>query len=231
MDPDTMGDGSGDVYWRRRMSVLVAVLVVVAVVAWACSSGGSGPQRSSNAQTSASASPSTDPLLDGLRTLTMGTATPTVSVSVSPTPSSSKVTLTPMTRPKRPGEPCTEADLVLSMQGKQDVYAAGAQPNFLISLVNTGPVMCLADVGPRSMEVRITSGEDRIWSTSDCVSGEASEIKQLQRGVPWVRSLDWNRRRSSSDCRTDPPAALPGTYVAVVRMGKLKSQMGVFHLR
>src|ERR1044072_549748 len=120
MDPDTMGDGSGDVYWRRRMSVLVAVLVVVAVVAWACSSGGGGPQRPSSAQTSASASPSTDPLLDGLRTLPMGTATPTVSVS--PTPSPSKVTLTPMTRPKRPGEPCAEADLVLSMQGKQDVY-------------------------------------------------------------------------------------------------------------
>jgi len=219
-----MGDGSGDVYWRRRMSVLVAVLVVVAVVAWACSSGGSGPQRSSSAQSSASPSPTAaDPLLAGLRTMTMGTTTP------SPTASPGKAT--PAALPKRPGEPCSEGDLVLSMQGKQDVYAPGVQPNFIITLVNTGPVMCSADVGPRSMEVRITSGEDRIWSTSDCVSGEANEMKQLQRGVPFVRSLDWDRRRSSSDCRTDPPAALPGTYVAVVRMGKLKSPMGVFHLR
>ena len=91
--------------------------------------------------------------------------------------------------------------------------------------------MRTADVGPRTMEVRITSGEDRIWSTSDCVSGEATEIKQLQRGVPWVRSLDWDRRRSSNDCRTGSPAAWPGTYVAAARMGKLRSPMGVFHLR
>ncbi|MBT2233097.1 hypothetical protein [Nonomuraea sp. NEAU-A123] len=224
MDPDTMGDGSGDIYWRRRMSVLVAVLVVVAVVAWACSSGGSGPQRPSSTQSSVSVSPTAaDPLLAGLHTMTMDTATP------SPTPSPSKAT--PAALPKRPGDPCSEGDLVLSMQGKQDVYAPGVQPNFLISLVNTGPVMCSADVGPRSMEVRITSGADRIWSTSDCVSGEAAQVKQLQRGVPFVRSLDWDRRRSSSDCRTDPPAALPGTYVAVARMGKLRSPMGVFQLR
>ncbi|MEU7855757.1 hypothetical protein [Nonomuraea sp. NPDC049141] len=225
MDPDTMGDGSGDIYWRRRMSVLVAVLVVVAVVAWACSSGGSGPQRPSSTQSSVSVTPTAaDPLLAGLHTMTVSTGTP------SPTPSAGKTT-TAALPPQRPGDPCSEGDLVLSMQGKQDVYAPGAQPNFLISLVNTGPVMCSADVGPRSMEVRITSGEDRIWSNSDCVSGEATELRQLQRGVPFVRSLDWDRRRSSSDCRTDPPAALPGTYVAVVHMGKLRSPMGVFHLR
>ncbi|MCF6472233.1 hypothetical protein FAF44_28130, partial [Nonomuraea sp. MG754425] len=82
MDPETMRGDGGDIYWRRRMSVLVAVLVVVAVVAWACSSGGSGPERSSSAQSSpsvsagTSATPATDPLLAGLRTLAMGTASP-----------------------------------------------------------------------------------------------------------------------------------------------------------
>ncbi len=218
------GSGGGDVYWRRRMSVLIAVLVVVAVVAWACSSGGDGPQPSSSADSSASASPTADPLLAGLRTLALGTATPTPTPS--PTPKTS-----PSLRGERAGEPCDEADLVLSLQGKQDVYAGGAWPNFLVSLVNTGPVMCRADVGPRAMEIRITSGEDRIWSTSDCVSGGAAEFRELERGVPFVRSLDWDRRRSTDDCRSDRPVALPGTYVVVARMGKLKSLKGVFHLR
>jgi hypothetical protein len=81
------------------------------------------------------------------------------------------------------------------------------------------------------MEIRITSGADRIWSTADCVSGEGSEVKELQRGVPYVRSLEWDRRRSSPDCRSTPPAALPGTYVAVARMGKMRTNKGVFHLR
>ncbi|MEU8249840.1 hypothetical protein [Nonomuraea sp. NPDC048916] len=228
MDPEAMrgdgGDGDGDVYWRRRMSVLIAVLVVVAVVAWACSSGADGPQRASSAESSPSASSSTDPLLAGLRTLAMGTATPT------PKPSPSKTT--PDAKPsQRPGEPCKESDLVLSLRGEQEVYAAGARPGFLVTLVNTGPVMCKADVGPRAMEIRITSGNDRIWSTADCVSGAGTDMTELQRGVPYVRTMEWDRRRSSETCGSQPSDALPGTYVAVVRMGKLRSLKGVFHLR
>ncbi|WP_049568666.1 hypothetical protein [Nonomuraea sp. SBT364] len=226
MDPDAMRDDpgfGGDVYWRRRMSVLVAVLVVVAVVAWACSSSAGGPERASSAQTSQTPAPVADPLLAGLRTLALGTATPT------PTPSPAKAT--EEARPRRPGEPCAERDLVLGLQGEQEIYTGGARPHFLVTVVNTGDVMCKADVGPRAMEIRITSGEDRIWSTSDCVSGPGTEVKELQRGVPYVRPLDWDRRRSSGDCRADPPNALPGTYVATARMGKLKSPKGVFHLR
>ncbi|MGW0802219.1 hypothetical protein [Nonomuraea sp. NPDC002799] len=224
MDPDTMRGDGADVYWRRRMSVLVAVLVVVAVVAWACSTGGSGPERTSSAQVSPSATPAADPLLAGLRTLAMGTASP------SPTPTTAKTS--PAAQPKRPGGPCTETDLVLSLQGgKEEIYAGDSRPAFMVTLVNTGPVMCTADVGPRAMEIRITSGADRIWSTADCVSGPGSDVEQLQRGVPYVRSLEWDRRRSSTDCRASPAAALPGTYVATVRMGTLRSVKGVFHLR
>ncbi|MFI7615955.1 hypothetical protein ACIBP6_32520 [Nonomuraea terrae] len=225
MDPDTMRGDGGDIYWRRRMSVLVAVLVVVAVVAWACSSGGSGPERASSAQSSPSVTPSADPLLAGLRTLALGTASP------SPTPSATPKA-TPSPRPKRPGEPCEEKDLVLSLQsGKEPIYAGDARPSFIVTLVNTGSVMCTADVGPRAVEVRITSGADRIWSTADCVSGPGADVRKLERGVPYVRSLEWDRRRSSDDCRASPPTALPGTYVATVRMGKLRGGKGVFHLR
>ncbi|MFI6924926.1 hypothetical protein ACIBIZ_33625 [Nonomuraea spiralis] len=223
MDPDSMGGDGGDVYWRRRMSVLVAVLVVVAVVAWACSSGGSGPERSSSAQTSPSATPATDPLLAGLRTLAMGTASP------SPTPAPKE---SPSVRPRRPGEPCQQDSLVLSLQGgKEPIYTGEIRPSFIVTLVNTGPVMCTADVGPRTMEIRITSGADRIWSTADCVSGVGTEVRELQRGVPYVRTLEWDRRRSSTDCRSVSAAALPGTYVATARMGTLRSGKGVFHLR
>ena len=206
------------------MSLLVAVLVVVAVVAWACSSGSSGPETPSSAQSSPSATAAaTDPLLAGLRTLAMGTASP------SPTPAPKE---TPAARPRRPGEPCLEDNLVLSLQGgKEPIYTGAARPTFIVTLVNTGPVMCTADVGPRAMEIRITSGADRIWSTADCVSGVGTEVKELQRGVPYVRSLEWDRRRSSADCRSTPAAARPGTYVATARMGSLRSAKGVFHRR
>lgn len=213
------------------MSLLVGVLVVVAVVAWACSSGHDGPQQASSAQSKTSAAPAVDPLLAGLPTVTI-TPTPTTAAVVTPAakPTQTKPAEPPV-RPRRPGEPCEQGQLVLSMQGRQEVYAGGALPNFLITLVNTGPVMCTADVGARTMEILITSGKDRVWSTSDCVSGDGSELRRLERGIPYVRSLDWDRRRSGQNCGGKRAEALPGTYVAVVRTGKLKSPKTVFHLR
>lgn len=220
------GDG-GDVYWRRRMSVLVAVLVVVAVVAWACSSGGSGPERASSAHSSPSATLTADPLLAGLRTLAMGTATP-----AAPSPSPAPAIPDPSAPPRQPGEPCAEEDLVLSMpNGKEEIYTGDARPEILVTLVNAGPVMCTADVGPRALEIRITSGVDRIWSTVDCPNGAGAELKKLERGVPYVRALSWDRRRSSPDCHATPTAALPGTYVATARLGNLRSGKAIFHLR
>lgn len=221
-----MRGDTGDVYWRRRMSVLVAVLVVVAVVAWACSSGSDGPQQSSSAQTVTSSSPAADPLLAGLPTVTLsGSATP------SPKHTKPKTTPSPTVKPRKPGQPCLEDDLVLNMQGRQELYADGAKPNFMLTLVNTGPVMCTADVGPRAMEVRITSGSDRVWSTADCISGAGTQQMKMERGIPFVRSLDWDRRRSSDDCQAKRPDALPGTYVAVVRAYGLRSPKTVFLLR
>lgn len=224
-----MRGDTGDVYWRRRMIVLVAVLVVVAVVAWACSSGDNGPQRASNAQSVTSSSPAADPLLAGLPTVTLS---PSATASPKPTKAAGKAPSASATpKPRKPGEPCHENDLVLNLQGRQEIYAGGSRPNFQLTLVNTGPVMCTADVGPRSMEIRITSGSDRVWSTSDCVSGEDVEVKQMQRGIPYVRSLDWDRQRSSDDCQGKRPSALPGTYVAVVRAFGLRSPKSVFLLR
>ncbi|MFE3452700.1 hypothetical protein ACFXJ8_27625 [Nonomuraea sp. NPDC059194] len=229
MDPDTLRGGTGDVYWRRRMTVLVAVLVVVAFVAWACSATG-GPQHASNAEKAAT--PSAEPVLAGLPSVTM-TPTPKPSkarVTASPSPSPSP-SPTQTQRVRRAGMPCEEKDLVLNLEQRQEVYSSQTQPTFMLTLVNTGPVMCTADVGPRAMEIRITSGSDRVWSTSDCVSGDGVEIRKLERGIPYVRSLDWDRRRSGADCSGERAAALPGTYVAVVRTGGMRSRKAVFHLR
>ncbi|GAA4196503.1 hypothetical protein GCM10022252_43940 [Streptosporangium oxazolinicum] len=224
MDPDTFRSDIGvDIYWRRRMAALVGVLVVVAVVAWACSST-SGPDDVRERNTSAAGQETPDPLLAVLPTVTV---IPSTSASPTPTPAATKTTA----RPRRPGEPCASPQLVLSMEGQGTVYPPGIRPRFVLTLVNVGKVMCTADVGPRAMEMRITSGDDRVWSSSDCVSGEAVNIRELDRGIPYVKELVWDRRRSGDDCTADRAAALPGTYVAVVHAPGLRSRKAVFHLR
>jgi hypothetical protein len=238
MDPDTfrgdVGVEGGDVYWRRRVSVLTGMLVVVAVVAWACSSASGKPESPTGVKAtpgagdtmvvslpsslgSKSPGPSSAALLPGGR-LPSASALPSPHASGSP-------------RPRRPGDPCDAKDLVVALQAGQDVYNRGVTPSFLLTIVSTSRVKCTVDVGPRALEMRVTSGSDRVWSTADCVSGPGVDTQTLERGVPYVRTIQWDRRLSGSDCSSRRSSAAPGTYVAAAQAGPLKSPRVVFHLR
>src|SRR5690606_20656292 len=132
---------------------------------------------------------------------------------------------------RRPGDACDPDDLVVSLSAEREVYPAGDKPKLLLTLVNTGRFMCTAEVGPRALEVRITSGDDRIWSSADCISGEGAQKRRLKRGIPYIRPVVWDRRRSAHDCRAERVGARPGTYVAVARGKAVRSGKVVFHLR
>ncbi|MBO4269722.1 hypothetical protein [Microbispora triticiradicis] len=231
MDPDTfrgdVGVEGADVYWRRRVSVLTGMLVVVAVVAWACSSA-SG--RSDDTAAVVRTTPSDRLVVSlpaGLPAKTAGSAaipgqpSPSAPGSASPTPG----------RPRRPGDPCDEKDLVLALQSGQDVYGKDTAPTFLLTVVSTGKVECTVDVGPRTLEMRVLSGGERVWSTADCVAGDGVDRQALERGIPFVRTVRWDRHRSGTTCAGKRSSADPGTYVATAHAGRLKSPKVVFHLR
>ncbi|GII77519.1 hypothetical protein Sru01_25010 [Sphaerisporangium rufum] len=217
MDPDTFRGDVGvegpDVYWRRRVSVLTGALVVVAVVAWACTSASGSrdrprPETSRSPHASPSAGPARPPAPSG-RPPVPGAAAPGVP----------------------PSGACADADLVLSLHRDAKIHPARAGSGFLLTVVNVGRAECAVDVGPRAVEVRITSGDDRVWSTADCLSGDGTRVRRLRRGVPYVQQIDWDRRRSAPDCRAARPRARAGTYVARARLGGLASPEVVFHLR
>ncbi|WP_250212726.1 hypothetical protein [Acrocarpospora catenulata] len=132
---------------------------------------------------------------------------------------------------RKPGEECRLDDLVLSLRGSQQSYGAGLNPGFLLTVVNIGPVPCVVDLGPRALEMRVTSGGERVWSTADCVSGEGTDRQMLRLGVPYVRDIQWDRHHSGVDCTAKRQAAAKGTYAAVARVGTLRSARNVFELR
>ncbi|MFI0405516.1 hypothetical protein [Actinomadura sp. 3N508] len=188
---------------------MTGVLGVVGLLAWACGSGGDasgtgdsgkgGPGR--NAAAVGSAGASSPP-----------TAMPTVTVTTTATPESEAVD---------DGGPCRKDDLVFSMSTSRDVYAGAARPEFRVMVVNTGGGSC--EFAKRGFDVRVTSGDDRIWSSAECRRGDASK-ETLRRGVPFVETITWNRMRG---CKGG--AARPGTYVAELRGHKVKKQ--IFRLR
>jgi len=225
MDPDTfrsdLGMEPADVYLRRRIAVLTGVLVVVAVVAWACTRG---PDKGEHAAVTVTPSGSLVVTLpSGAPKSDAPGAQASAAPSASPTPKPS--------RTRRPRDPCDAKDLVIALQSGQEVYGKDATPTFLLTVVNTARTECTVDVGPRALEMRVTSSGERIWSTADCVAGPGVERQTLERGVPYIRIIKWDRHRSGTDCKSKRPRATAGTYVATAYAGELKSSRVVFRLR
>ncbi|MFS2295602.1 MAG: hypothetical protein FWJ90_23385 [Actinomadura sp.] len=188
-----------DSYWRRRALALAGVLGGVALLAWACTGDTGEPVQ--NARAVESTSPPLPP-----------TAMPTVTVTV---------TVTPRPRPVNGGGPCREKDLVYTMSSTATSFSGSERPGFTVTVVNVGKVPCAFDTG--SLDVRITSGSDRVWSSAKCRRGGAGE-KILNRGVPHLDTIVWDRKR----CDGESPAR-PGTYVAELKDKKAEKQ--IFHLR
>jgi hypothetical protein len=208
--------GPPEAYWRRRAIALAGVLATVGLVAWACSSGDDdrgGPLRNAAVTSSPSAAPTTP------------FAMPTITVTAT-----AKVTVRP-TAVQREGDACPPAAVVATLAPTAESYAGKTQPQFRLSVVNTGARSCTFGVGPKELEIRVTSGSDRVWSSADCARGSGSSIQLLKRGIPYLSTITWDRRRASDGCKGRRDLARPGTYVASVRAGKLKVKRQVFRLR
>ncbi len=181
---------------------LAGILGAVGLLAWACSGGTGEGEPVQQAGAMASASPPPPP-----------SAMPTVTVTA---------TATPEPEPADGGGPCDDEDLVVTMSAAGDTFAGSDRPEFRITVVNAGKGACTFDTG--TLDVRITSGSDRIWSSAKCREGDAAK-KTLRRGIPYVDDVTWNRERG---CEGATPAR-PGTYVAALKGRKAEKQ--IFRLR
>jgi hypothetical protein len=115
--------------------------------------------------------------------------------------------------------------MVIGITPTRTVFGAKEHPRFGLSVVSTGPKACTFDVGGKALQIRIASGADPVWTSARC-GGQASNLQMLQRGVPYLATLDWDRRRCDSDDH-----AQAGTYVISLSAPGLKTRREVFRLR
>ena len=127
---------------------------------------------------------------------------------------------------------CTGDDLTLVVDSDAGSYAAGAQPNLTVMITNTGPNSCAIDAGAKQLELLITSGSDRIWSSLDCVADDAPErLLLLAAGdADTGTAVSWTRIRSNADCASDLPAPRLGWYRAVAKLAGAESEPESFEL-
>lgn len=226
MDADTERDPEEeygiDQYWRRRAIALAGVLGVVGVAAWSCGvfGTGGGDAKKAPVQSLAGVAVPTPAAASGV-------PTPAPTVTVTKTAKAAA----PSKTPRKDGDACDARDVVVNFASSGDTFAAGARPSFRLTVVNTGQRACGYDVGTGNLDIRITSGADKVWSASACDGGSGSSVQVLRRGIPYVTTVTWDRKRSGADCAGRRDKAMPGTYVAAVKADKVKPQKQVFHLR
>jgi hypothetical protein len=101
------------------------------------------------------------------------------------------------------GQWCNPAMIRVQVQpaeGGKTAYAAGQKVSFKLIVTNqTGPT-CYIDFGVKSAYVEVFSGSDRYWSSADCSTRQASDVRQLQVGETQqiTSAHDWAWTRSNA---------------------------------
>jgi hypothetical protein len=191
-------------YWRRRVVLLVGALLLLLLVAKACSGGGSDTLSATGTTPSPSPSASQPPAV---------VPSPTVSQRASPSPA--------------PLQTCRNNVLQVTVESDAEAYPSGAAPRFTLTVRNIGTVACRRALGPGAVELRVFSGEDRIWSSDDCNESKEQGVLTLPAGAARATTVQWGGKRTRPGCQTGDTAQ-PGTYRVSARVGDLIRQGSVF---
>jgi hypothetical protein len=116
---------------------------------------------------------------------------------------------------------CAPTKLRTTLTGKQTLKPKQGN-KFTLSLINGSDETCTVSVTPKSFELKIFSGTDRIWSSNDC----STAVKPISRkvkaedAVEWT--MTWDGKRSRQGCKDRPEIPQAGTYFATAQLDGAK---------
>jgi hypothetical protein len=109
-------------------------------------------------------------------------------------------------------------------------YAAGRDPRFTIQVTNNAATACTRDLGQVALELVVTSGAARVWSSDDCNPGGGHAVVTLKPKQVFASTVVWDRTISKPGCPADQAKAAAGQYQLTARNGTLHSVATPFSL-
>lgn len=191
--------------------LLVVVVVLLLAIAWWFLGRGSGPEDPAAATPTPSA--------------TSSSPTPTTTQTEKSKPTKTKTTTTAAEAPE-----CADKDIKVSVATDAEAYAPSELPTFTLTVENLSDENCSRDVGPAALELRVSSGGSRVWSSDDCNPSGDPRLKVLGPQDRFAQSVQWGRTLSQEGCPTPQESAEPGTYQVVARNQELFSDPAAFVL-
>jgi hypothetical protein len=195
-----VGHLPASVYWFRRGLVVVVTVILLVLLIRLFGGGGEDPKNS--AATDPGQSPTSGPPAD-----------PTTTPTPTDRPTTDKTTKTTgkTTAPK--DMKCTGSDVRVDLIPAARTVASGAALNFAIQLSALRDE-CKASLDPTVLSLTIASGNDQIWTSTQCEQAIPRATFVVAKGKVSGTTVLWNGRRSAPGCLPGQLQAKPGTYVA-----------------
>jgi hypothetical protein len=198
----TRGPLPARVYWTRRVMVLGTVFLLVFGIGRLVT-GGSDASTSEPQAVQAAATPAPSP-------------TDTVAVPATEERGADrgdgkrkqKKRSEPVLLP--PDGPCDDEDVAVTPS--VDGAVGGRTVTVVLELRTISAAACTWRVSPEALSVKITSGDDDIWSSRQCPSAVPTRDLVLRSAVGTQVGVRWSGRRSDNDCTRYTEWARPGWY-------------------
>ncbi|WP_454041416.1 hypothetical protein [Cellulosimicrobium sp. Marseille-Q8652] len=113
-----------------------------------------------------------------------------------------------------PPQDCGAASLELSVAPAKAEFTENEAVALAVTMRHVGARPCLVDGSDAVRRVLVRSGDELVWSSAHCASGE--NLLLMSRGDEVAATVRWDMRRSVEGCAPDQPVAAPGTYTALV---------------
>ncbi|HEU4511537.1 MAG TPA: hypothetical protein VFR87_00375 [Nocardioidaceae bacterium] len=193
------------VYWFRRLLLLGVVFGLVFGLSRVF--GGSG---------AASPEPAARPASGVATADATPSATSTADAVPRTTNPAKKKTRIPLAVPTGP---CQDSDVRIVPSLEESAFM-GEDVRLTLRLSTFQSPACTWEVSPDNVAVKLTSGNDRIWSSQDCPTAVPTEDVVLRDRRATLVDVVWSGRRSDSDCSRLTDWAQAGYYhVTAAAMG------------
>ena len=215
------------VYWTRRLLVLAlacALVFGVGRLLGGTPSSDDGPSaQPASAQGEAASETATR---TALPTPTVAEGKPAKKSAKKPG-RKAKPTKTPLAMPNGP---CRDSDVRVA-PAMEGVAYAGGDVALTLELRSIESAACTWEVNRNSVAVKVTSGDDRIWTSQECPAAMPTRPVVLRSAKATTIDVTWSGRRSDPDCSRTTLWALPGYYhLSAAAMGA-EAQSQQFRLR
>lgn len=95
---------------------------------------------------------------------------------------------------------------LLPVEAGKTAYNAGQNVALKLLVTNQTGSTCYLDLAPKNAYIEVLSGPERLWSSADCATGAATDVRQLQPGdaqaVAVTRDWSWTRS-NAAQCATN----------------------------